>query len=339
MLASYGYAVKEFYVMPAGSFPSWTIARDDSKRYARNMILTEWQINIRESDHCLLEALRLRVPAAPRALLRQLCKKRRVMVDGDTATAGNMVRAGQKVSVKPSLRWSECLELSRIRPAQILYEDMHCLVIDKPAGLAIHRALGHEDNLVRRVQDFVRMRGETFRVAAVHRLDIGTSGAVLLGKGRASTSQLGKMLMAGHATKHYLALVEGHIHLPGDLSAAVPAKGSHKTARTIFRPVTASDRFTLLELELITGRHHQIRRHLAAAGWPIIGDARYHGRFIGDMSRPFLHCHHLAFQHPATGLIIDIYSPLPGELCSLLEQLQLLYKCGCKQIDKILPQC
>jgi len=337
MLASYGYAVKEFYGKQAGSFPTWMIARSDGKSYAMNMNLTEWRINTREGNHCLLDALRLRVPAAPRALLRQLCKKQRVMVDGCTASAGQLVRTGEMVSVKTSLRWLECLEQSRIRPSQILYEDLLCLVLDKPAGLATHRALGHDDNLVLRVQDFMRMRGEAFRVAPVHRLDIGTSGAVLLGKGRASTSQLGKMLMAGHAIKHYLALVEGHIPLPGDLNATVPAKGRNKVARTVFRPVSATDRFTLLELELITGRHHQIRHHLAAAGWPIVGDARYHGKLIGDMTRPFLHCHHLAFQHPATGLMVDIHSPLPGDLCSLLQQLQLLRSARCGQTDKILP--
>jgi 23S rRNA pseudouridine955/2504/2580 synthase len=301
------------------------------------MTLTEWQINIREADRSLLEALGLRVPAAPQALLRQLCKKQRVMVDGCAATAEQMVRRGERVSVKTSLRWLECLEQSKVQPAQILYEDKLCMVLDKPAGLAVHRALGHDDNLVQRVQDYVRMRGEAFRVAPAHRLDIGTSGAVLLGKGRASTSQLGKMIMAGHATKHYLALVEGHIPVPGDLHAAVPAKGRKKAALTKFRPVAAADRFTLLELELITGRHHQIRHQLAAAGWPIIGDVRYHGKAIGEMNRPFLHCYRLAFQHPGTGLVVDIRSALPGELYDLLKQLQLLREFGCEQTDKILP--
>ncbi len=86
----------------------------------------------------------------------------------------------------------ECLEQSRLQPEQLLYEDEQCIVLNKPTGLAIHRAQGHDDNLLWRVQDFLRLRSETFRVAPIHRLDIGTSGAVLFGKGHAAISLLGK---------------------------------------------------------------------------------------------------------------------------------------------------
>ena len=285
------------------------------------MNLNEWQINLREEDLPLLEALSLRVPAAPKAFLRQLCKKQRVTIDGNIAKADSFVHAGETVAVKESQRWLECLEQSRIQPEQVLYEDVQCIVVNKPAGLAIHRAHGHDDNLLWHVQDFLRLRGETFQVAPVQRLDIGTSGAALFGKGHASIGQFGQMIMDGKATKRYLALVCGCVDTPGELSSAVPAKGRIKEALTRFRPIASAGEYTLLDLELVTGRRHQIRYQLATAGWPILGDTRYRGKIINAMDRPFLHCHHLSFQHPETERPVEINCPLPEELCRQLQAL------------------
>lgn len=282
---------------------------------------TEWRINLREADLPLLEALALRVPAAPRAFLRQLCKKQRVALNNRIAAAELCAPAGATVAVKATPRWLECLLQSRLAPERILYEDVQCLVIDKPAGLAVHHALGHDDNLMQRVRDFLHLRGENFQVAPVHRLDIGTSGAVLFGKGRAGISQLGRMIMANQASKRYLALVSGQVRRGGELTTAVPAKGSSKIALTRFRPIATSSGCTLLELELGTGRHHQIRHQLAAAGWPILGDRRYRGVLTAGLDRPFLHCHRLAFPQPARGAEVVVDCPLPGELQRLLTAL------------------
>ncbi|MDT8443195.1 MAG: pseudouridine synthase [Desulfuromonadales bacterium] len=286
-----------------------------------NMHVTEWQINLREENLSLLEALALRIPAAPGAFLRQLCKKQRVIVNKQSAEADSHVHAGDIIEVKASQRWQECLEQSHLEPGQILYEDVQCMVVNKPAGLAVHHALDHDDNLLLRIRSFLRLRGETFQVAPIHRLDIGTSGAVLFGKGRASISQLGQMVMAGEMTKHYLALVEGCISLSGELNSAVPAKGQMKSAFSRFRPVANTSQYTLLELELVTGRHHQIRHQLAAIGSPIIGDSRYRGTVVSDINRPFLHCHHLAFPQPATGKTVDIHCRLSSDLSMLLNSL------------------
>jgi len=302
-------------------FTSQTITPKSSNGYVMNTIMNEWKINIREENKPLLEALSLRVPAAPRAFLRQLCKKQRITVGSHIAEADRYVRAGEIITIKTSQRWLECLEQSRLQPEQILYEDEQCIVLNKPAGLAIHRAQGHDDNLLWRVQDFLRLRSETFRVAPIHRLDIGTSGAVLFGKGHAAISQLGKMIMAGQATKRYLALVSGCIAQPGELNSAVPAKGRTKESLSRFRPIDSTGKFTLLELELVTGRQHQIRHQLAVAGWPIIGDTRYQGKVVNGMNRPFLHCHHLAFPQSVTGAIIDVTCPLSEDLQEQLKAL------------------
>lgn len=285
------------------------------------MITTKWKINLREHNLPLLDALSLRVPAAPKGFLRQLCKKQRVTINGLAGNSDIPVQSGDTITVKNSQRWDECLDRSRIQPEQLLYEDVECMVLYKPAGLAIHRAHGHDDNLLWRVQDFLHLRKETFQVSPIQRLDIGTSGAALFGKGKAAIGALGKMLMDGEATKRYLALIEARVSVPGELTSAVPAKGSSKEALTRYRPIAASEKYTLLELELVTGRRHQIRYQLAMTGWPILGDARYRGKSIDDLDHPFLHCHLLSFPQPASGQSVNINCPLPESLLAQLENL------------------
>lgn len=285
--------------------------------------MTTWQINTREDGLELIDALALRVPAAPRGLLRQLCKKQRVAIDGCTASAGRTVVAGETISVRSSIRWQACLDQSRLQPGEVLYEDFQCLVIEKPAGLAVHRAPGHEDNLLQRISDFLRLRGETFRTAPIQRLDKGTSGAVLVGKGRSAISQLGQMMMAGLAVKRYLAMVEGEFNTTRVLSSPVPSKGRQKTALTRCRPACTTGIYTLLDLELGTGRYHQIRRQLAEAGWPLLGDTRYGGRPVPGLDRFFLHCYQLTFQQPMTGVTVAVTTCLPAELQRVMQRLGL----------------
>jgi len=284
--------------------------------------MTKWKINLREENLPIHEALALRVPTAPTAFLRQLCKKQRVTVNGDTAEASRLSSVGETIAVKDSQRWLECVEKLPIKPEQILYEDSDSIVLNKPAGLAIHRAVGHEDNLLHRVQDFLSLRKETFQVSPVHRLDIGTSGAVLFGKGRAAISQLGQMMIAGQFSKSYLALVSGKLSESGELASEVPAKGKIKEALTRYKPLASTEKHTLLELQLVTGRHHQIRHQLAVSGHPIIGDVRYRGELINELDRPFLHCHQLTFPRSNNELVITVKAPFPEDLTEVLVTLQ-----------------
>jgi len=286
-------------------------------------MMKTWLIHTRETGLPLLEAVSLRVPAAPQAFLRQLCKKGRIALNGNVASASVIVTVGDIVTVKPSTRFAECIVDSRILPWQVLYEDRECMVIDKPAGLAIHNAVGHGDNLLQRLRDFLELRGETFQVAPIHRLDIGTSGAVLFGKGRSSISQLGQAIMSGGFTKRYLALVSGALSEPVELTAQVRAKGKLKSAKAKLRPLATNNSYTLVELELETGRQHQLRQQLTASGWPIAGDRRYNGEAISGLNRPFLHCHTLGFPHPVSGQTIEISCPLPADLLTIMSTLDI----------------
>lgn len=283
----------------------------------------EWTVNPREAGLPLLEAVNLRIPAAPQSFLKQLARKQRILHNGEPGDEKIVARAGDIITLSPSLRLDQLVCASRINPGQILYEDKGCIVLDKPAGLMIHPAGGHDTDLLTDLKIFLRHRHETFQVSPVHRLDIGTSGPVLFGKGRASISALGKMLMAGEARKHYLALVCGHPPRQGVLDSHVPSHGKAKEARTRYRCLAEAQDHALLELQLITGRRHQIRQQLADAGWPIVGDSRYRGKPLPGLTHPFLHCCRLAFTHPDDGRIVKVTSALPDELVGQLNVLSI----------------
>ena len=285
--------------------------------------MTAWKINIIEAGLPLPDAITLRVPSAPIGFVRKLCKKQRVVVGDQIGDISRTVQYGEHILIKSSERWLELLERSPVQPAEILYEDTECLVINKPSGLAVHHAHGHDDDLKSRLQNFLQLRREIFQLAPVHRLDAGTSGAILFGKGKKATGQLGQELMAGGISKRYLALVQGVVDEAGELTTPVLAKGRMKAALTRFRPIDKNGWTTLLELELVTGRRHQIRKQLSAAGWPIIGDSRYHQRSRVAAGRLLLHCRFLAYRNPVSGRMIEVVSPLPDDFIAELSRLGL----------------
>lgn len=286
-------------------------------------IMIEWQANIREAGQLLPEAIILRVPSAPIGFVRQLCKKHRVLHGERYGDPRQKVQYQDRIAIKPSARWLEFLQLSPLHPAEILYEDRECLIINKPSGLAVHNALGHDDNLRARLEHFLRLRGERLQVAPIHRLDASTSGAILFGKGKRAAGQLGRTLMAGKIIKRYLAVVEGVVGEAGELTSPVYAKGGMKPALSRFRRLDDNGCASLVELELITGRRHQIRQQLAEAGWPIIGDLRYHHSSVGAGRRLLLHSYYLSFTHPISGRSVAIDCPPPENFTTELKRLGL----------------
>ena len=130
------------------------------------------------------------------------------------------------------------------------------------------------------------------------------------------------MLIAGQFSKRYLAVVSGKLIESGELDSEVPAKGKIKEALTSYMPLASTENYTLLELQLVTGRHHQIRLQLAVSGHPIIGDLRYRGELINELDRPFLHCRQLTFPRSNDERAITVKAPLPEGLTQLLVALQ-----------------
>lgn len=266
------------------------------------------------------------IPEAPVGYLRQLFKKGKVRSGHDNIAASDCLAIGAKISVPASARIQELMSaLQSSRPKlDILYESRELLIVNKPAGLAIHSSKGHErDNLTSRVAECLSDRGDKYQVAPVQRLDLETSGPVLFGKGKKSCSELGKLFIQGEVVKTYLALVNGKLMGRGDLQSEIPAKGKLKTARTSYQALVSHDNASLLEIQLHTGRQHQIRRQLADVGHPLFGDKRYKGSCPKKLSRLFLHCRSLAFSDPFSHQRIEVNCPLPKDLNRFLAQIEI----------------
>jgi 23S rRNA pseudouridine1911/1915/1917 synthase len=222
-------------------------------------------------------------------------------------------------------------------PLSIIYEDKDVLVVDKPAGLPVHPAPGHPDHtLVNAVLHYLlglaAEDAESLRPGIVHRLDMDTSGIIVVAKNRAAQADLSAQFAERTVSKTYLVLVRGRL-MPekGIIDAAIgrdsanrqrmaiSAKG--REARTDYRVVRYLGDYTLAEIKPETGRTHQIRVHLAAIGFPVAGDATY-GVKVPFLERQFLHAHRIRFRLPSTGEEVEFESPLPEDLTMALENIR-----------------
>lgn len=279
-----------------------------------------------EANHCVEDFLRQRIPAAPSAYLKQLLKKGKVRRAGCAVQAADLLLAGDTIHLPASGRLRELLAapIPCSQQLKILYESREILVIDKPAGLAMHSSQGHEtDNLTERVVALLAERGTRLQVAPVHRLDLETSGPVLFGKGKQACGRLGQLFMRQEVEKCYQALVVGKTAGSGRLKSQLSAKGKEKQVRTDFLALVRNQHASLLELQLHTGRQHQIRRQLAELGHPLFGDKRYRGPCPPELPRLFLHCCRLAFIDPFSAAPITIEASLPDDLANFLPQVDI----------------
>ncbi|MBN2644436.1 MAG: RluA family pseudouridine synthase [Desulfuromonadaceae bacterium] len=281
--------------------------------------MPSFQVEKCEDGLALLAFLQRRIPAAGAGYLRQLVKKQRITSAGQPLDGTAVVACGQFIELPQSHRLQELLAAMPLpcpqQTVSVLYESRELIVVDKPAGLAVHASVGHElDHLTGRVQALLRHGGGRYQVSPVHRLDLETSGPVLFGKGRQACGELGRLLMRQEIEKTYLALVRGAPSAAGLLDMPVRAKGKLKAARTHYRVVRSGPAAALLALKLETGRQHQIRRQLAELGHPLFGDRRYGGPCPAEPGRLFLHCCRLSFIDPFSGAPLDIECPLPESL-------------------------
>ncbi len=216
----------------------------------------------------------------------------------------------------------------------ILFEDTHLLIIDKPAGVAVHGGSGVSFGVIEQLR---ASRPDAKFLELVHRLDRDTSGVLLLAKKRSALTNLHEQMRDGVTDKRYLTLVAGdwknarqHVKLPlhkyttpeGERRVCVQAGGME--SHTVFSLLRKFEQFALLEAELKTGRTHQIRVHLASSGFAIAGDDKY-GDFAlnrmllkadakrGALKRMFLHAHQITFIHPETGKSVTVSAALPDE--------------------------
>ena len=273
-----------------------------------------------------------------RSRIHSLIEQGMVTLNGKVARPAQRVRSGDRVTLSvPPPRELE-LEPQDI-PISVVFQDAELAVVDKPAGLSVHPGPGHSDgtlvNALLALCPDIRGIGGVLRPGIVHRLDKDTSGLMVVAKSEAAHLSLSTQIRDRQVRKGYLALTvgvppqdEGIIDAPisrdprNRKRMAVVLGG--RESRTSYRVIRQWESHALLELDLETGRTHQIRVHMAYLGYPLVGDALY-GRRSPAVSRQFLHASSLEFNHPATGEHVSFRSQLPADLQSALETLGLAW--------------
>ncbi len=295
-------------------------------------------------DNYLLRHLK----GVPKSHIYRILRSGEVRVNSGRVDATYRLELGDKVRVPP-------IRLATRGPARggagpkvgprvgqfsgtVLYEDDALLMVDKPAGTAVHGGSGVSHGIIEQLR---QARPELRFLELVHRLDKETSGILLLAKKRSALTRLHEMMRSGQVEKHYYALVKGrwpnprqHVKLPlykfvtesGERRVMVSEEG--QASHTVFTLQHAWADFSLLDAELKTGRTHQIRVHLAHLGYPIAGDDKY-GDFALNkqlakqgLKRMFLHAHRIVFAHPITGEALEFEAPLPKDLAAFVHGLE-----------------
>ena len=297
------------------------------------------------------------IPDISRARVQLLIESGQVRVNGNPAKPKLKLAGGEAIEIEGAPRPEPLHAFPENIPLDILHEDKHLAVINKPAGMMVHAGSGATEDernhgtlvnaLLYHLANLSEVGGE-LRPGIVHRLDKQTSGIILVAKDDSTHRKLGEMFSNRRVAKTYLALVHGHVakddttvNLPiaRDLVRRIRMTTRRADGRSAVSHVHVLERidspygaFTLVEVKIETGRTHQIRVHMQSLGHPVVGDHLYGAPHkipnAADPDHPlllernFLHAAHLSFTHPQTGKPMDLNAPLPPELADFLETLR-----------------
>jgi 23S rRNA pseudouridine1911/1915/1917 synthase len=270
-----------------------------------------------------------------RAFLQKLLKKGAVLLNGRIPKRHHMVSAGETVEITVP-EPEEYAVLAEDIPLDIVYEDEHLLVVNKPQGMVTHPAPGNYTGtlvnaLLTHCGDLSGIGGVS-KPGIVHRLDKGTSGLLLVAKTDDAHKKLAKQFKDKTTKRVYLALVDGNVELDnGTVELPIGRSTrdrkkmavkfddeSGKEAITHYKVIRRFGDFTLLECRLGTGRTHQIRVHLSYIGHPILGDEKYGTK--GNFKMPMLHAATIGFTHPATKKFMEFSSKPPKEMADVIKR-------------------
>jgi 23S rRNA pseudouridine1911/1915/1917 synthase len=279
-----------------------------------------------------------------RARLQKLIENEDVLVNRKPSKAAYKLREGDEIEVELIAPPTTDFAPENI-PIDIVYEDDTLVVVNKPAGLVVHPASGTPSGTLANALAYHFQQlpdgGTGVRPGIVHRLDRDTSGLLVVAKTEAALENLSDQFRDRTVFKSYIALVHGRVAAnTGKIDQPLARDPTNRTrmavvrggrnALTLYRLRRAFDRFTLLDVELKTGRTHQIRVHLAWLKHPVVGDETYGaGRDntiqdpqlrarVRNLNRHFLHAEKLALTHPETKQVVKFESPLPAELSEIL---------------------
>lgn len=301
------------------------------------------QVDREEAGQRIDNFLSRHLKGVPRSVIYRILRRGEVRVNSGRIQPAYRVKAGDTVRIPPLRvaperakpgpgKWSAGFE------ERILFENPRLLVIDKPAGIAVHGGSGISQGLIEALR---ALRPAAPYLELVHRLDRETSGCLIIAKRRSALRALHEQLRAGRMHKHYLALVRGR-WMDGSRSIKAALKKNRlqggervvkvaaegRAAETRFRPVAVYDLASLLEIELKTGRTHQIRVHASHIDYPLAGDSKYgdpaFNRIMkaNGLRRLFLHAHMIEFTDPGDGEPVTVSAPLGDELKQVLDSLE-----------------
>jgi 23S rRNA pseudouridine1911/1915/1917 synthase len=276
-----------------------------------------------------------KLPGLSRAQVRRIIDGGGARVGSYSRKAGYKLKAGDRVAVDYEAPAPEGKLLPEAIPIKVIFQDADVIVIDKPSGLVVHPGAGHASGTLANALIYhfpeVALIGNEERPGIVHRLDRDTSGVMVVARSPLAYTELIRQFKKRVVWKTYLGLAWGRVMVPeGKLDWPLgrhPTQGQRisiqarnpKKAETFFQVQRVFRDTTLLEIKPVTGRTHQIRVHMAAAGHPIVGDPIYGRRKEpGEYPRLFLHAHTLSFIHPSTGERLTFASPLTADLEAVL---------------------
>jgi len=295
------------------------------------------------------ESLRLDVfvsrslPVASRRTVRDAIATGAVRVNGRRGRKGQVVGPGDTVEVPETLGGASTLQANADLRLPVLYEDAELIAVDKPAGMPSHALRADETDtaanfLLARCPEMAAVGTHPLEAGLVHRLDTDTSGVLLAARTVAAHAALRRQFAARRVVKEYVAVVQGDVATPGVVRTPIaherhnrrkmrvcPANTRRTDARpayTEYRPLEQLGMQTVLAVRITTGVMHQIRVHLASIGHPVVGDGLYGGAVPG-VGRHLLHASRIAFDHPVSGVGVDVASPLPAEFTAVLEALRM----------------
>lgn len=269
--------------------------------------MLEYTIAITDHGRRLDSFLRNHLAGAASSYIHRLTKGGAVTVNGAGAAAETPLRLGDLVAIKESARTRAVLTQG-VPPVDILFEDDGVVFCNKPARLPVHRTAEYgARNLVALAEQAFAGRGIAVKLYPVNRLDRDTSGIVVLAKSSTRAGQFGRLFQEGQVTKCYLAVVSGRVPAAGVIDFPLDGKESCSEFRTLLTARGVS----LVAVTPRTGRSHQIRRHLAALGHPVLGDRRYGGRPLTACEGHALHSYRLDLIHPVTAGELSLAAPLP----------------------------
>jgi 23S rRNA pseudouridine1911/1915/1917 synthase len=334
-----------------------------SPESATDLVHHQFVVSAEDAGQRLDRIVALHVADVSRTRVQELIDAGLVLVNDCAAKTSHRVRSGERITVEIQPRPPIRAEAESI-PLEIIYEDDDVIAVNKPAGMTVHAGAGnHRGTLVNALLgrgQSLAQGGDALRPGIVHRLDKDTSGIILVAKNDFAHAKLGEAFRKREVKKTYIALVHGLLaENHGSINFAIgrdPKRRVRMTARrtatlskardarTDWRALTRIDTTTLVDVQLHTGRTHQIRVHFSALRHPVVGDDLYGAPSqlrIGKITLPplgrnFLHAAKLGFTQPRSGTWIELRAPLPSQLHVFLQHLAKAANASTDGIDAAL---